>query len=135
MHDVACSPPRSSLFLGELDPTLGGQHATILVVWKGVIHVSYPDPHLIPNMLNEVHVFIYEFQSVQSMTSMACCARKAVVLRAVWDKALSTNVRRPGKQTISDKRDVTFVVESSLVPTMVDGTHTTTERQQLPSME
>ena len=135
MHDVACSPPRSSPFLDELNPKPGGQHATILVVWKGVLHVSYPDLHLVPNMFNGVHVFICEFRSVQSVTSIACCARKSVVLHAVWGKALSKNVRRPGKHTIADKRDVTFVVESSLVPTMVDGTHTTTEQQQLPFME
>ena len=117
MHDVACSPPRSSHLVGELDLTPGGQHATINPrCLEGGHPCLVSRPHLVPNMFNGVHVFICELRSVQSVTSIACCARKAVVLRAVWSKALSKNVRRPGKHTIADKCDVTFVVESSLVP-------------------
>ena len=43
--------PGSSPFLGKLQPTPNGQHATILAQLKGVIHVSDPDPHLLTNIL------------------------------------------------------------------------------------
>ena len=48
----------STPFLAKLQ-TPGGQHCLFQLQWKGVIHVSDPDQHLTPNMLNWVHVWAF----------------------------------------------------------------------------
>ena len=69
-----------SPFLGKLQPVPGGQHAAILVRWKGVIHASDPDTHLVPTMLNGVHVWfmswpVHDLHIIlyQKSSCVTCC--------------------------------------------------------------
>ena len=57
-----------------------------LAQWKsgGSIHVSEPDPGLVPNLLNEVHVWTLSWPALDTTS---CFARKAIVSRAVWGVA------------------------------------------------
>ena len=111
IHDMVWSSPVSLPFLGELQPTLGGEHATTLTQWKGGgIRVSDPDPHLVPNMLNEVDVWttswpVHDLRILLCMksSSVMCCSGRDTFMDI--HKMSSKNTCRPGKS------DVAYVAE------------------------
>ena len=89
---VACVPASSDQKIPDTtrhalgQPMPGGQHCLVQLRWKGVIHVSDSDWHLIPNMLNWIHVWTPSWP-VHDLNILL--VQKATVSRAVWDGALS----------------------------------------------
>ena len=86
---------------------------------RGVIHVSDPDWHLIPNMLNWVHVWtpswpVHDLNIllVQKGCRVTCCMGRGIVLDV--HKVTSKHPRRPWQKLIPRDLDVPMPVHDSI---------------------
>ena len=99
----------------------------------GVIHVSDPDWHLIPNMLNWFHVWtpswpVHDLNilMVKICWRVTCCMGRGIVLDV--HKVTSKQPRRPWQHLIPQDLDVPMPVHGPIhhdqltPPLMVDGT-------------
>ena len=126
-HDVTCSPPGSSPFLGKLQP-MPGEHTAFLTQWKP----GHPCLGFRPPFCSK-HAQWGACQD-SNLTSASCWTRP-VVSRAALRVALSRTCTKfcpetpchPGKHSIAEKPDVVLVVEGCIQyhqftsPTIVNG--------------
>ena len=137
-HDLACSAPGSSPFLGELYATPGGQHTCNSgTLERGVILVSNLDIHLVANMLKGIHVWspswpVHDLHILlcQKSSHVTCCVGRDIV-----PKCPSPQKRHP----IEVMPGVDLVVEGStqyhqLTPPNMVCEHTIPEGPCLPSI-
>ena len=137
-HDLACSAPGSSPFLGELYATSGGQHTCNSgTLEREVILVSNLDIHLVANMIKGIHVWspswpVHDLHILlcQKNSHVTCCVGRDIV-----PKCPSPPKRHP----IEVMPGVDLVVKGStqyhqLTPPNIVCEHTIPEGPSLPSM-
>ena len=72
-HDRHCMfSPRVLTLLGRTATHAWKTARAILAEWRGFIHISVTDNHLVPNLFNDVHSWIASW-SVHDLHILFCC--------------------------------------------------------------